>query len=90
MHFLSDEITFKVTEITSSVAKITVVVAEITFQVAVSTSSVGKIIFIVAEITFKVIVTTSSEVKITFCSRLDICKRGYDHFFSGPDHFVVA
>ena len=53
-------------EITSSVAKITVVVAEISFEVVMNTLSVAKIIFIVAEITFKVIVTTFSEVKITF------------------------
>ena len=39
--------------ITSSVAKITFVVAEIAFEVAVITSSVYKITFVVAEITFK-------------------------------------
>ena len=44
--------------ITSSVAKITFVVAEITFKVVVITSSVVKITFVVAEITFKVAVIT--------------------------------
>ena len=39
--------------LSSSVAKITLVVPEITFKVAVITSPVVKIIFVVAEITLK-------------------------------------
>ena len=42
------EITFKVAVISSSVAKITFVVAEIIFKVAVITSSVVKITIVVA------------------------------------------
>ena len=57
--------------ITSSVAKITYVVAEIPFKVVVVTSSVAKITFVVDETTFKVAV-------ITFFS-------GQDHFWSGCD-----
>ena len=45
--------------LSSSVAKITFVLAEITFKLALLTSSVHKITFVVAEITFKVTVMTS-------------------------------
>ena len=58
---------------TSSVAKITYVVAEITLKVVVITSSVAKITLVVDETTFKVAV-------ITFCS-------GQDHFCSGCNNF---
>ena len=51
--------------LSSSLAKITLVVPEITFKVAVITSPVVKIIFVVAEITFKVAVITSSVDKIS-------------------------
>ena len=51
------EITFKVVVITSSVVKITFVVAEITLQVVVVTSSVAKSTFVVAEISFKVLLS---------------------------------
>ena len=57
---------YKVAVITSSVVKITVVVADIIFKEAVITSSVAKSTFVVAEITFKVFVITSSLDKITF------------------------
>ena len=57
--------------LSSSVAKITLVVPEITLKVAVITSSVdkislfmAKITFVVAGITFKVAVITSSVAKI--------------------------
>ena len=43
------EIFFKVAVMTSSLAKITFVVAEITFKVVMITSSVAKITFVVAE-----------------------------------------
>ena len=49
--------------LSSSVAKITFVVAEITFKVALLTSSVPKITFVVVEITFKVAVMTSLVAK---------------------------
>ena len=47
--------------ITSSVAKITFVVAEMTFKFVMITSSVAKITFVVAEITLKM--AASSVVK---------------------------
>ena len=66
--FLVDEITFKVTVITSSVANITfvvskwpkspLVVAKIIFKEAVIISSVATITFVVAKITFAVTETT--------------------------------
>ena len=52
--------------IISSVARITVVVAEITFKVAMIISSVAKITFVIAEITFKVALITSLLAKINF------------------------
>ena len=55
------EITFKVAMISSSVTKITFVVAEITFKVDVITYPVVDITFVVAEL-----VITSSAFKITF------------------------
>ena len=61
----------KVAVITSSLVKITFVVAEMTFKVALITSLVVKITFVVAEITFREVVITSSVVKIYFCSGLD-------------------
>ena len=48
--------------ITSSMVKITCVVAEITFKVVVTTSSV----VVVADIIFKVAVITTLVVKVTF------------------------
>ena len=58
---------FKVSGNTSSMAKITFVVAEITLKVAVIISSVARIIFVAAEITFKVALITYYRVtKIIF------------------------
>ena len=51
--------------ITSSVAKITLVVAEITFKVIVITSSVDKISLLVAKINFVVAGTTLKVAVIT-------------------------
>ena len=59
---------FKVAVITSSLTKITFVVAEITFKVTVVTSSVVMITVVVAEITFKVVLITSIGGKDHFCS----------------------
>ena len=50
------EIIIKEHVITSTVAKITYVVAEVMFKLVVVTSSVAKIIFVVNETTFKVAV----------------------------------
>ena len=66
--------------LSSSVAKITLVVPEITFKVAVITSPVVNIIFVVPEITFKVAVVTSSVDKISFFY-------GQDRFCDGGDNF---
>ena len=63
--------TFNVAVITSSLAKITFVVAEITFKVAVITSSVVKITFVIAEITFKVSVMTYSVILHIHVKALD-------------------
>ena len=52
--------------ITSSVDKITFVVAEITFKVVVITSSVDKITFLVPEIFFKVAVITFDTTLIPY------------------------
>ena len=57
--------------ITSSVAKITYVVAEITLKVVVVTSAVAKITFVVDETTFKVSVITFSSCQDHFCCGCD-------------------
>ena len=59
--------------ITSSLTKITFVVAEITFKLAVISSLVVKITFVVAEITFRF-----------SCNHF---LSGQDHFSSGLDIF---
>ena len=62
---LSVEIIFKEDVITSSVVKITYIVAEITFNVAGVTSSVAKIMFVVTESTFVVAAITFRVTVIT-------------------------